>query len=197
MNDNMNEFNDLICLMAKAPKVPPSDGFTQNVMGRLPAGHGIRSGVRGMLPGFMITGADPAWLPSGRVPGKVECSFYFFISGFFYLIMALVLMAGFKAIFSSGAFADWIGLQPYVALSAALWLIAIGFLLMLDGRAAARIARYGALIFIFFAVFNGVLMQTSLRIPDAGVFIIGFAATSTIMGGILAFAVKKMGTKPV
>lgn len=111
--------------------------------------------------------------------------------------MALVLMAGFKAILSGGAAADWIELQPYLTLGAALWLISIGSLLMLDGRTAIRIARYGSWLFIFFVVFNGVLIRAHLHIPNAGVFIVGIAATSTIMGGMLAFAVNKMETRQV
>jgi hypothetical protein len=197
MNDNISEYKHLVSMMTSAPKVPAPKGFTQNVMGRLPAGHGIWSMIGNVLPGILQEGAQSVWERGIRVPSKTECSFYFFITGFFYLIMALVLMAGFKAVLSGSAAKDWIELQPYVTLGAALWLIAIGSLLMLDGRTAIRIARYGSLLFIFFAVFNGVLMRTHLHIPDAGIFIVGFAATSTIMGGMLAFAVNKMETRQI
>jgi hypothetical protein len=197
MNDNISEYKHLVSMMTSAPKVPAPKGFTQNVMGRLPAGHGIWSMIGNVLPGILQEGAQSVWERGIRVPSKTECSFYFFITGFFYLIMALVLMASFKVVISSQAAADWIALQPHVTLGAAIWLLALGALLIMDGRTAIKIAQYGTLFYIFFAVLNGILIWSHLRIPYAGIFIIGFTGTSALMGAMLVLAVKKMDLNPV
>jgi len=168
MNDNMSDYKDLIHLMDATPKAPLPDHFTQSVMARIPP-----------------------------VSNTRECSFCFFITGFFYLIMGIVLMAGFKAIGFSMAAMEWIKLQPHLTIGAAIWLFTLGVVLMLDGSAVIKMVRYGTLFYIFFTVFNGILMRPYLHVPYAGVFIIGFVATSAFMGVMLALAVQKMELRPV
>ena len=111
--------------------------------------------------------------------------------------MGIVLATGFKAISSAMAATDWIALQPHVALGIAAWLLALGMVLIMDGSTAIKIARYGTLIYVFFAVVNGILMRSYLHIPYAGLFIIGFVAASALMGVMLALAVKKVELRPV
>jgi len=106
-------------------------------------------------------------------------------------------MAGFEAIGSSMAAMDWIRLQPHLTIGAAIWLFALGVVLMLDGSAGIKAARYGTLFYVFFAVANGILMRPYLHVPYADVFIIGFVATSALMGVMLALAVKKVELRPV
>jgi len=119
MNDNFEAYKDLVELMRAAPKAQAPEGFTGKVMTTLPA-------------------CNPQ-----------ECAFYFFITGFFYLIMGLVLMSGFK-ISSNMTAVDWIRLQPQVTLGIAIWLFALGAVLMADGRSIVRLARLGTLFYIFF-----------------------------------------------
>jgi hypothetical protein len=68
-------------------------------------------------------------------------------------------MIGLKEISSAMAAMDWIGLQPHLALGTAIWFFALGVVLMLDGSAGIKAARYGALFYIFSAVVNGILMR--------------------------------------
>jgi FtsH-binding integral membrane protein len=111
--------------------------------------------------------------------------------------MGMMLMAAFKGITSNISTTEWIRLQPQLALGTAVWFIALGTLLMVDGRTAMKLARYGTLFYIFFTVVNGMLMQPYVHIPYAGIFIVGFVATGVLMGVILAIAVQKMELKPV
>jgi hypothetical protein len=67
----------------------------------------------------------------------------------------------------------------------------------LDGSAGIKAARYGTLFYIFFTVMNGILMRPYLHIPYAGIFIIGFVGTSTLIGVMLALAVQKMELRTV
>jgi len=194
----MSEYKDLIQLMDAAPKVQTPDHFTERVMGRLPElDQGVWAKVKHALFNPSGAGVQSRWAQILPVTNKRECSFCFFITGFFYLIMVIVLIAGFKAIGSSMAAMDWIGLQPHLAIGAAIWLFALGVVLILDGSAGIKAARYGTLFYIFFTVMNGILMRPYLHIPYAGIFIIGFVGTSTLIGVMLALAVQKMELRTV
>ncbi|MFH1975707.1 MAG: hypothetical protein ABIJ52_09100 [Pseudomonadota bacterium] len=180
-----NDYKDIINLMEATPKAPVPDNFTQKVMGRLALFNPSEAGVQSR------------WAQILSVSNPRECSFCFFITGFFYLIMGIVLMAGFKAIGSGISAVEWIKLQPHLTIGAAMWLLSLGMLLIMDGRIAIKIAQYGTLLYIFFTVVNGILMRPYLRVPHADVFIIGFVATGALMGVMLSFAVQKMETRPV
>ena len=181
----MNEFKDLINLMEATPKAPVPDNFTQNVMERISLFNPLEAGVQSR------------WAQILSVSNPRECSFCFFITGFFYLIMGIVLMLGFNAIGSGISVSEWIKLQPQFTIGAAMWLLALGVLLIMDGRIAIKIAQYGTLLYIFFTVVNGILMRTYLRVPHVDVFIIGFVATGALMGIMLSFAVQQMEMRPV
>ena len=192
MNEEFSKYKSLIKLMEATPKVNVSDGFTEAVMNRLPElDQGVWAKVKHFLFNPSWAGIQSRWTQIMSVSDKRECSFCFFVTGFFYLIMGIVLMAGFKAIGSSMAEMEWIKLQPHLTISAAIWLLALGMVLMMDGSTAIKIAKYGTLFYIFFTIFNGVLMRPYLHVPYAGVFIIGFVATSALMGVMLALAVQK------
>src|SRR3989339_384160 len=198
MNEDFSECRDLIQRMEAAPQMSPPSGFTARVMARLPEQDaGLLSQLKRALAaqagdGFNFGGA---W-KIGAV-SKTECSFYFFITGFFYLIMGIVLMTGFKALGSgtAGIEMEWIKLQPHLTIGAAIWLLALGMVLMMDGSIAIKIAKNGTWLYIFSTVFNGILMWLYLQAPYAGVLIIGFVATSAFMGVMLALAVQKMELK--
>ena len=198
MNKNMSEYKDLIHLMEAAPKVPAPDHLTERVMGRLPEHDvGLLFKLKRALNEQVGNGFNFGWAGKSGAVSKTECSFYFFITGFFYLIMGIVVMIGLKKISSGVADIKWIELQPYLAIGTAIWLFALGIVVMLDGNTGIKAARYGTLFFIFFAVFNGILMRPYLHVPYTGMFIIGFVATSTSMGVILALAIQKMNLRPV
>jgi hypothetical protein len=105
-------------------------------------------------------------------------------------------MAGFKAIGPSMSTMEWIRLQPYLTIGVAIWLLALGMVLTMDGSTALKIAKYGTLFYIFFTVFNGILMWDYLHLPYAGVPLLGFEAMSVLMGVMLAFVVQKMELRP-
>jgi hypothetical protein len=199
MNEDFSEYRDLIKRMEATPEVPSPSGFTESVMGRLPEyDAGLLLKLKRVLNAQIGNGFHFGWTRESGAVSKKECSFYFFITGFFYLIMGIILMAGFKSIVSTSmAATEWIKLQPQFTLGAAIWLLALGMVLMMDGSTVIKIARYGTLCFIFLAVFNGIMMQSYLHVPYASMFTIGLVATSAIMGFMLALAVQKINLRPV
>jgi hypothetical protein len=166
MDEELSKYKELIQRMASTPKVPAPTHFTETVMSRLPEmqhSFWLRARDAFLNPVKGVLNVD--WAQKFHVANKWECSFYFFITGFFYLIMGMMLMAGFDAISSKISTTEWIKLQPQLALGTAVWFIALGTLLMVDGRTALKLARYGTLFYIFFTVVNGTLMQPYVHIP--------------------------------
>ena len=184
--------------MEATPKVPPPSGFTESVMGRLPEYDvGLLLKLKSVLNIQVGNGFHFGWDRKSGDVSKKECSFYFFITGYFYMIIGILAMMGVKEISSGMAAMGWIGLQPHFALGTAIWLFVLGAVLMLDGSAVINAARYGTLFYIFSSVVNVILMRPYLHIPYADVFIIGLVATSVIMGFMLALAVQKINLRPV
>ena len=188
----MDKNQDIIDLIKSTPAMQPPVSFSDSVMLRLPDRY---PDILLAVGSYIYQLYNLALEPDGdRVCGltRRECSFYFFITGLFYLIIGIIMTIGLQGISTGMVVMEWIKLQPHLAIGAAIWLIALGVLLMLDGSVGIKAARYGTLLYIFFAVVNGILMKIYLNIPFAGVFIIGFVAASAIMGFMLAQAVKKV-----
>jgi len=192
MNGEFSKYKSLIKLMEATPKVNVSEGFTETVMKRLPNRYaGLRFKTFSLSCFFYRRAL--MWTRSCSFdPATQECSYYFLIIGSFYLIMAMVLMIGFKEKSSSLAAMDWIRLQPHVTLGIAMWLLALGSILMMDGRNIVRMVRLGTLFYIFFTIVNGILMRHYFNIPYGDIFLVGFVGGCVFIGILLAFAVKKM-----
>ena len=176
MNKDSNEFKNLIQLIESAPKLSPPDRLTQEIMARLDVAEkaGIWTKIKGDLQDLVRGSYTFRWAQKLTVSNLRECSYCFFMTGFFYLVMGVILMAGFRTISGSLSQTDWIQLQPCLSLSTAIWLLALGGILILKNRIALKIARLGTLIYIFCTVSNGVLMSSYLHIPYAGIIMTGF-----------------------
>lgn len=193
MNEDFSKYGSLIKLMEATPKANVSEGFTEKVMGRLPElDQGVWAKVKHSRLNSSEAGIQPRWAQILSISDKKEGSYCFFITGYFYLILGIVLMVGFEAIGPSMTTMDWLKLQPQLTIGAAVWLLALGMVLMMNGSTAVKIAKYATFFYIFLTVSNGILMRPYLHVPYAGVVIIGFVATSMLMGVMLAIAVQKM-----
>jgi hypothetical protein len=191
MNENFEEYRDLVQLMRAAPKVSVADGFTERILIGLPDSNPWLRRAAYMRHRLFYRDAHAREGGSSVCLDPRECSFYFFITSFFYLVVGMVLMAGFR-IGSGTAAAAWIGLQSLVTLGTAIWLFALGAALMAQGRAIATPARMGTLLFILATIANGVMIGQDLNIPHASVLLIGFVGGGVSMGVMLALAVKRM-----
>ena len=193
----MEKFADIIEKIKKQKTMDPPESFAADVMLRLPDQY---PGVLFAVTSFVQKLYQYALAPDDDKKGGLtrrECSFYFFITGFFYLIIGIILMMGLSGISSGMGAMEWIKLQPHLTIGVAIWLLALGVVLMLNVSVGIKVARYGTLVYVFFALENGILMRSYLHFPFAGVIIIGFVATSAIMGFMLADAVKQIGLRAV
>lgn len=181
MNDGFGKYKDLIGRIKTAPKVDPPPDFTRRVMEKLPRQ------VDRTIPKGNPSGADT----NADVNYKT-CSFYYFVAGLFYMIIAGVALKGIAAVASGAAAVGWIGIQPYIAIGASILFFSLGILLWIDSRWGANAARFGTLFYIFATVLNSVMLRPYLHIPYATIFMAGLAATGAVMGIMLVRAVRKM-----
>lgn len=187
------KYRDIIDQIKAMPKATLPDEFTAKLIGRLPQ---YNSGFLSKLKQIMLrfnfspgSSTDPV--------SRRECSFYYFITGLFYLIIGVVTIIVFKKMSIELVFVNWMVFQPYIAIGMAAWLFALGVIVMVEGRIGIQAARYGTMFYIFFAVLNSLLLHQYLNIPYAIIFIIGLAATSAFMGIMLVQALRKMELRMV
>jgi hypothetical protein len=198
MKDDLREHEELIRQMQGLPKATPPEDFTGRLMQRLPVyQENFWTRVKQALLNPGVENIPPGWVSKQGASNRTECSFYFFLTGFFYLIMGLVLLAGFRAIDLGMPAMDWLRMQPHLTFGTALWLLVLGLVLLLDGKIAVTLARYGTLLYILFAMINGILIRPYFHVPYADFFIFGFIAGGVSMGIMLALAVYKMALRTV
>ena len=94
-----------------------------------------------------------------------ECSFYFIMVGVFYAILGVILMVGLQRLGASLVTPGWVRWQPQIALVTAGCMAAIGLYLLKDGKLALRMARIGALVYLGFALLNGIFVSLEWDIP--------------------------------
>lgn len=188
MNDGFSKYKDLIGRIKATPKVDPPPDFTRRVMEKLP-----RQVDRTLPEGNPAGGKwNPAWAGASGDVNYKTCSFYYFVAGLFYMIVAGVALKGIAAVASGAAAIGWIGIQPYIAIGASILFFSLGILLWIDSRWGANAARFGTLFYIFATVLNSVMLRPYLHIPYATIFMTGLAATGAVMGIMLVRAVRKM-----
>ncbi len=187
MNDEYREYEEIIRRLETLPQELPREQLTQTVMAHLQERDESLWGRFKARASNLIAGGEKE-----ETVSKTACSFYYFITGFFYLLIGVVSTIRFQKTGSQTVISGWMGLQPYIAIGTALWLFILGIVLRFDGQIGVRTARYGTLLFVFASVVNSILLRPCLHIPYALVFIIGLAATCVMMGVILVRAVQKM-----
>jgi hypothetical protein len=107
---------------------------------------------------------DPIRALRAPVTGQ-ECSFYFIMVGIFYAVLGLVLWVGLHGLGAFPTAPGWVRWQPPIALVTAGCMVAIGLYLLKDGELAIRAARIGALVYLGFALLNGVFVSLEWSVP--------------------------------
>jgi len=170
-------FRDLTGIMENTSPMQPSEDFTAKVMARLPEEKVPRR--RLLLKQLFGNSAFPTNLTLGfRNPvTKTECSFYFLLTGFFYLILGLILLSG--LLLSGGLrYPEWLTIQPLIGLLLAAELIVLGIAVYTSGESAVRFARIGMILYAVLVILNGLVGALYIRIP----IVVFFAAIFSITG---------------
>lgn len=107
---------------------------------------------------------DPIRALRAPVSGQ-ECSFYFIMVGIFYAVLGAILLAGLHGLGALQGAPGWVRWQPLIAIVTAGCMVAIGLYLLRDGKLALRTARIGALVYLGFALLNGVFVSLEWNVP--------------------------------
>ncbi len=170
-------FRDLTGMMENVPPKKPPEGFTMKIMARLPEEKATHRQL--LLRQLFSNSAFATNLNIGfrNAVTKTECSFYFLLTGFFYLVLGLIMMLGLPL---PGGFhhPEWLTIQPLIGLLLAAELIALGIAVYANGESAVRFVRVGVLLYAILIILNGLVGTLYIRIPIA----IFFAAIFSITG---------------
>ena len=156
------EFDAIARMMREDPAPEPPADLGERVMARVRAYRPTpwKVFVDALLKPRAVS-FDPIRALRAPVSGQ-ECSFYFIMVGVFHAVLGLTLMAGLRGF---DAFPGWVRWQPQIALVTAVCMAAIGLCLLKDGNLALRAARIGALVYLGFAVLNGVFVSLEWSVP--------------------------------
>jgi hypothetical protein len=152
-------------MMREEPALEPPAGLAERVMSRIRA---HRPSLWEVLGEALLRPHEVSFHPLNAIRSPVsgqECSFYFIMVGVFYAILGVILMVGLHKLGASLVTPGWVRWQPQIALVTAGCMVAIGLYLLKGGKLALRMARVGALVYLGFALLNGVFVSLEWDIP--------------------------------
>ena len=188
--ESQERFKHLIPLLKNASQPSVPHNFTANVMGRLAARQRLNPFAR-MLEGFGKINLR-MWTD---VTDESECALCFYLAGFFYFVLSMVLIIGLKALATQAPLAVWIIIQPQLALLNAIGFAALGIILVKKSASAVRIAQTGTIIYIGFTVFNAIGIQKTPGNPFSAAGLLCFVGGALILGVFLLVVLHKYQTK--
>jgi hypothetical protein len=165
LDSRRRELDAIARTMREEPAPEPPAGLAERVMFRIRAHQPSLWKVVGEA---LLRPREVSFHPLNALRAPVsgqECSFYFIMVGVFYAILGVILMVGLHKLGASLITPGWVRWQPQIALVTAGCMVAIGLYLLKDGKLALRMARIGALVYLGFALLNGVFVSLEWDIP--------------------------------
>ena len=165
LDSRWRKLDTIARMMREEPAVEPPGSLGERVMERIRAYRpSIWTVVVEALLRPRTASVDPLRALRFPISGQ-ECSFYFIMVGVFYAILGVILMVGLHKLGASLVTPGWVRWQPQIALVTAGCMVAIGLYLLKDGKLALRMARIGALVYLGFALLNGICVPLEWDIP--------------------------------
>jgi len=182
----MDRYRDIIERMEGIPPVRPPEHFTETVMRRVHAAgeKSIMVTVREYCAHHGVLGALRTVI--ARNMEGTDCPLSFFVTGAFYMIMAIVLMVGLGEVGGDETVVQMVRFQTQMTLVSSVLLIALGVLMASDGPASIRVGKFGLLAYVCLVIVNSLVLQAAFRISIADTFTVIFAGTGMMMGAYLA-----------
>jgi hypothetical protein len=188
--ESQERFKYILPLLKNASEYPVPQNFTATVMGRLAAPKRLNPLAR-MRERFGNINIR-VWTD---VADATECALCFFLAGFFYFTLSIVLVLGLKPLETQAPLATWIIIQPQLSLLNAIGFMALGFILVKKSASAVRIAQAGTIIYIGFTVFNGIGIQRTPGNPFTTVGLLCFVGGALMLGVFLLVILQKFQIK--
>ena len=182
-DERWKQFSDLTAIMENVGTKHAPDNFTAKVMKRL-------SEDKEAAQSFAI---KRTFFPSvhfgfHRYVTKTECAFYFFLTGFFYLILGLIMMIGLPlpVVMENNG---WLSVQPFFGILLAVELTIVGIVLLKKGDSAIRLVRMGTILYTALVILNFWIGNLYIQ-PVAAVFFIAvFSMTGLVLAALLGLAI--------
>ena len=165
LDSRWRELDTIARMMREETAPEPPGGLADRVMARIRA---HRNSPWKVIGEALLRPREVSFHPLSALRSPVsgqECSFYFIMVGVFYAILGVILMVGLHKMGASLVAPGWVRWQPQIALVTAGCMVAIGLYLLKDGKLALRMARIGALVYLGFALLNGVFVSLEWDIP--------------------------------
>lgn len=177
------QFHDLTEIMENTAQKQVSDNFTSKLMERLPS-------EQETVQSFSFKRLFPSYLNFGfqNALTKTDCAFYYFLTGFFYFIMGLIMMIGFPlpVIMQNNS---WLSFQPFFGILLAAELTIIGIFLYQKGESAIRIVRIGTLLYAVLIILDLGIGALYIKTMTAVFCIAVFSLTGLTLALLLKMAI--------
>lgn len=185
MNDNFEEYQDLIQLMRAAPKLNASEGFTEKFMNRLAEPH---LGFWNLLKRAMSDSGQVTveGFRNQRLNGQAPC-FHFLIAGLFFFFIGAILLT---SLFYAPSIKGFVLAQAILFLITAVSLAVAGLILAVRLPGAAHWAKRAVMIYGALIVANAFLIQETVKTTLGGLFGLSFGATGILMGIVFMSALR-------
>jgi hypothetical protein len=194
MNEELNEFKDIIKMIEVVPKVQPPERFTEEVMLAVMQ---MRESVFVRVRNFFLQPREFKPAPIRALNTNIsynDISLYFILVAFAHLILAVVLFLGLKNMEGRIFVPSFLLVQSWISLFLAGWLAFWGFLLKGNSKLSTRRAQFAALVYIEVVVISGVLLLIEFK---SLLFLVPFLAAMiglSIAAGIFLAVVCGKGT---
>ncbi|MDI6743413.1 MAG: hypothetical protein QMD11_11830 [Smithella sp.] len=180
---NWEQFQHVTEIMKNSSPVQPPENLTADVMARIPES-------RDVSESYSFSGISSTKLRFGFNDSvtKTECAFYFFLAGFFYMVLGLILVAGFWEVLN---LKQWFSWQPFLSVLLASALAVMGLAIHRKDESAVPYARVGLLFCTAFIILNGWIGIMSMNISSAVLFVVIISVSGLGMAFFLGLALDR------
>lgn len=176
MNENIDNYKDLVKMMEAIPKVSAPDHLTPKIMARLSKED--KPGVSWLLKKTVERTTEISWsrFCSDCTEGQ-KSSFYFLLAGFFFFFIGAIL---FNSAFYVGHILKAmvsVLIQATLILLAAISLVAPGLMLATNMTSATFWAKRAIIVYGVLILSNAVLIHLTMKTFSGGLIAIAFVIT--------------------
>jgi len=188
------QYEEIIKNIKSIANVCPQDNFTEQVLSSLPPDQETYYfRLKKLILSPYKFSIDPEKALKGLASIK-ECSLYFFLIGFLYLVLGAVINLGLKNYYHDHVVQKIISFQPQVSFSIAVILFISSFLLLIDHIRLIKLARIAIFLYLEIIIINGLILMFSIGKNIILISVVGLVGASFFMG---VFFIKMLQNLPV
>ena len=181
MDENMDDYKDLVNLMKATPKAPVPGHFTQSVMDRLADEQSLS--LWQLLRQTLAEAGEISWARLAR-----ECEqgrnayFYFLIAGFFFFFIGSVLFSSAFYIGYASRAMGFILLQSILVLMAAISLVMGSMMMATDIPGTAWWAKRAIMVYEILMILSAVLIAIVVKTTSGGLLALTCGMAGIVTG---------------